>query len=155
MNVADNIAIKLGLNKSDLVLREGNPVKFISDVDNKEDYIINRINELKNIGYKTIAVISKTEEMSIKLNSRLKLKGLDIPNIMLDDDLNDSRYNICTISNGLAKGLEFDAVIISDASNNIYKDNSLDMKLLYVAITRALHSLDIIYDSNIAYQLEE
>ncbi len=155
MNVADNIAIKLGLNKSDLVLREGNPVKFISDVDNKEIYIINRINELKNIGYKTIAVISKTEEMSIKLNSRLKLKGLDIPNIMLDDDLNDSRYNVCTISNGLAKGLEFDAVIISDASNNIYKDNSLDMKLLYVAITRALHSLDIIYDSNIAYQLEE
>ena len=46
-----------------------------------------------------------------------------------------------------AKGLEFDAVIINDASSNIYDSNNKeDMHLLYVAATRALHELIILYD---------
>ena len=141
MNVADEVAKKMDLNPSELVLRQGSNVNFI-EPDNKEEYIINRINKLKE-KYKTIAIISKTDEESILLNERLKQKGLDIPNVTINDDLTDNKYNICTISNQLAKGLEFDAVIIGDAS--VYKDNSkLDLKLLYVAITRALHELDII-----------
>ena len=141
MHVADEIAKKMGLNESELVLREGSPVNFV-EPNNKEEYIIKRVNELKG-KYKTIAIISKTDNESKIFNERLKEKGLIIPNITLDDDLTDNKYNICTISNQLAKGLEFDAVIISDAS--VYNEHSnLDMKLLYVAITRALHELDII-----------
>ena len=131
----------MGLNESELVLREGSPVNFV-EPNNKEEYIIKRVNELKG-KYKTIAIISKTDNESKIFNERLKEKGLIIPNITVDDDLTDNKYNICTISNQLAKGLEFDAVIISDAS--VYNEHSnLDMKLLYVAITRALHELDII-----------
>ncbi len=141
MHVADEIAKKMGLNESELVLREGSPVNFV-EPNNKEEYIIKRVNELKG-KYKTIAIISKTDNESKIFNERLKEKGLIIPNITVDDDLTDNKYNICTISNQLAKGLEFDAVIISDAS--VYNEHSnLDMKLLYVAITRALHELDII-----------
>ena len=141
MNVADEVAKKMNLNSSELVLRQGPPVNFIKP-DNKEDYIIKRIDKLKE-KYKTIAIISKTDEESIKLNERLKAKGLNIPNVDINDDLTSTKYNICTISNQLAKGLEFDAVIISDAS--VYKDTStLDLKLLYVAITRALHELVIL-----------
>ena len=141
MHVADEIAKKMGLNESELVLREGSPVNFV-EPNNKEEYIIKRVNELKE-KYKTIAIISKTDNESKIFNERLKEKGLIIPNITVDDDLTDNKYNICTISNQLAKGLEFDAVIISDAS--VYNEHSnLDMKLLYVAITRALHELDII-----------
>ena len=141
MHVADEIAKKMGLNESELVLREGSPVNFVKP-NSKEEYIIKRVNELKE-KYKTIAIISKTDNESKIFNERLKEKGLIIPNITVDDDLTDNKYNICTISNQLAKGLEFDAVIISDAS--VYNEHSnLDMKLLYVAITRALHELDII-----------
>jgi DNA helicase-2/ATP-dependent DNA helicase PcrA len=44
----------------------------------------------------------------------------------------------------LAKGLEFDAVLIADATEESYMHNEhLDIKLLYIAMTRALHSLDI------------
>ena len=47
----------------------------------------------------------------------------------------------------MAKGLEFDAVIINDASSNTYDiTNKTDMHLLYVACTRALHKLEILYD---------
>ena len=41
------------------------------------------------------------------------------------------------------------------ASEKIYSsDNSLDMKLLYVAVTRALHELDIVYSGNLTKPLE-
>ena len=41
------------------------------------------------------------------------------------------------------------------ASEKIYSsDNSLDMKLLYVAVTRALHELDIVHSGNLTKPLE-
>lgn len=43
----------------------------------------------------------------------------------------------------LAKGLEFDVVIIANASKEMYKEKELDVKLLYVAMTRPLHELYI------------
>ena len=52
-------------------------------------------------------------------------------------------------------GSEFDVVIIADAEDEIYKyDNRLDMKLLYVSMTRALHKLELIYDANICRYLK-
>ena len=43
----------------------------------------------------------------------------------------------------LSKGLEFDAVIVTCIEDD-YACSNLDIKLLYVAITRALHKMDII-----------
>jgi len=45
----------------------------------------------------------------------------------------------------LAKGLEFDAVLIWNASDVEFKDNNFDAKLLYVALSRALYYLHILY----------
>ncbi|WP_278281323.1 ATP-binding domain-containing protein [Tepidibacter mesophilus] len=42
----------------------------------------------------------------------------------------------------LAKGLEFDTVFIVNIQEN-YMDTDLDIKLLYVAMTRSLHELHI------------
>ena len=55
----------------------------------------------------------------------------------------------------LAKGLEFDAVILSDASCEKYSLSDIDAKLLYVAMTRAMHILDIHYAGKISPLLEE
>ena len=42
---------------------------------------------------------------------------------------------------------EFDCVILDDVDNKNYDiNNILDMKLLYVGITRALHNLDVLYN---------
>jgi len=43
----------------------------------------------------------------------------------------------------MAKGLEFDAVIVTSLEED-YMEKDLDIKLLYVAMTRALHSLDVL-----------
>jgi DNA helicase-2/ATP-dependent DNA helicase PcrA len=37
--------------------------------------------------------------------------------------------------------LEFDAVIIANANADNYQLNDLDIRLLYIAMTRALHEL--------------
>ena len=62
-------------------------------------------------------------------------------NLIDKDNINfDSNINI--LPSYLSKGLEFDLVIIVNRNN--FKDNILDLKLLYVSMTRALHKLVII-----------
>ena len=92
--------------------------------------------------------------LSNQINKSLKDLEFPIPNISETDDLSEERFRICTISNQLSKGLEFDAVIINDASEDVYNSsNNLDMKLLYVAITRALHEIDIVYNGKLTAPL--
>lgn len=157
MNVADEVAANLGLGRSDLVVRSGEPVKFtnVETEDELVEYINNKLVEFKEKGYKTVAIISKTNLLSCYINDDLSFKGTIIPNVSLNDDMTKGNFDVCTISNQLAKGLEFDAVIINNANEQIYSsNNSLDMKLLYVAITRALHELDIVYTGELTNVLK-
>ena len=157
MSVADYVANYINLEKSELNVREGNKVKITKVNSNLvEDYIKDKINYYKDKGYKTIGIISKTDKLSLEINKKLSKIGIDIPNISIDDNLNDEEFNICTISNALAKGLEFDAVIIYNAEDDVYNSETiLDMKLLYIAITRALHELEIIYNNKVTKVLYE
>ena len=65
----------------------------------------------------------------------------------------------CTYSGGvailpsyLAKGLEFDAVVLTDAQN--YPLDNLSARLLFVSITRAAHKLDICWTGIISPLLD-
>lgn len=151
MEVADEVSESIGMIHSDLVVRHGKEVDFTPlEQQNIPSYIAGKIKEYKEKGYKTIAIISKTNLLSCYINDGLAELGVNIPNITLNDDLSEDNNKVCTISNQLAKGLEFDAVIINYANENIYSSSSnLDMKLLYVAITRALHELDIVYSGEL------
>ena len=147
MNIANKILEYIKLDVAQPVIRHGKDTEIIKTQNQYED-IINKIKEFINNNYNTIAVISKNEEESKKINKMLIDNNIESINITDEDTI----YNggICTISSSLAKGLEFDAVIISDASNNIYDDENItDMKLLYVATTRALHELVIMYKNNL------
>lgn len=44
----------------------------------------------------------------------------------------------------MAKGLEFDEVIIADADHESYR-TEYDRSLLYIACTRAMHELTLLY----------
>ncbi len=157
MDVADDVAESIGLERSDLVARHGDDVKFtaVEHDNNIPNFIAQKICEYKKKGYKSVAIISKTNLLSNYINDDLAALGVAIPNISENDDLSDDKFRVCTISNQLAKGLEFDAVIINNPNENIYSsDSNLDMKLLYVAITRALHELDIVYSGKLTRPLE-
>lgn len=157
MSVANSVSEHIGIEPSELSVRSGNKVIF--EKINKEkvaEIIKKKISLYKEEGYKTIAVISKYPLQSSYINDDLSFEGLFIPNITEKNDITLNENNICTISNYLSKGLEFDAVIINDASEFIYDSNNpADMKMLYVALTRALHKLDIIYTDEISKPLKK
>lgn len=156
MSVADEISTSIGLGKSEITIRHGKPIEFtpIDKQTNIYYHIIQKTNEYQQKGYKTIGIISKTDTVSKLINKELAKNGLVVPNIGLNDDLTEDKFKICTISNQLSKGLEFDAVIITNASEETYSSkNKLDMKLLYVAVTRALHEVDIIYNGELTKPL--
>ena len=158
METADDIAETINQSRSELGVRHGESVDILEANLESEipDLIISKINEYKDKGYKTIAVISKTDFLSKNINAALAKKGMVLPNVSVDDDLTDDNFKICTISNHLVKGLEFDAVIINNAGEHIYSsEKTLDMKLLYVAITRALHELDILYTGELTNPLHK
>ena len=68
----------------------------------------------------------------------------------------DSEYNggINIVPSYLSKGLEFDAVIITDADVNNYTKSEVDTKLLYVCITRAMNTLDIYHVNEVTELLK-
>ena len=55
----------------------------------------------------------------------------------------DTQYGggLTVLPASLVKGLEFDCVILADASETAYPDTELDARLLYVCLTRPLHKL--------------
>jgi len=90
----------------------------------------------------------------IELNKHFKEQGI-ASEIIYKDQKN---YNggVCILTSYLSKGLEFDVVIIADCDEERYNhEDILDMKLLYVSMTRALHKLELIYENNICKYLKE
>lgn len=134
------------------VLRHGDKPKFIDskkcdDKDIGKD-IINTINVLLEKGNKSIAIITKNEKRAKALHK--KLSEIDSRISLITSK--DKTYNsgICIIPGYLSKGLEFDAVIIENASEKEYSSNSpMDMKLLYVSTTRPLHNLVLYHDNDL------
>jgi len=53
----------------------------------------------------------------------------------------------------MAKGLEFDAVMVYGVDNDSY-NNDYDKRLLYIACTRALHRLSLYYTGKITKLLK-
>jgi len=97
------------------------------------------LTEFEKKNFKNIAIICKTVEDCIKMKEAI---GRDNIHIISDKD---SEYNggISVVPSYLSKGLEFDAVIITNADNYNYTSSEVDTKLLYVCITRAMNTLDI------------
>ena len=106
--------------------------------------INDRINTYIKQGYKSIAIIGKDMSECENLEKKLRTIRKDIKLIRGKD----SEYNsgISIVPSYLAKGLEFDCVLLSDVSKEKYGNNSLDIKLLYVSITRAMSKFDLFYE---------
>lgn len=126
---------KLGLPPANNVLRHGEKVDYYK---NKNVELVAEQLEILSKEYNNTAIICKDND---ELREAEKaLESLEL--IVLDENnttYSDIKKSLLTVQT--AKGLEFDSVIIYDHS--AYTDNSIDLKLLYVAKTRALHKLII------------
>jgi DNA helicase-2/ATP-dependent DNA helicase PcrA len=151
MMVANKITSNIGLNVATPVIRHGQDV-LVMQTQDKNNFIISNIKKWINNGYKTIAIICKDDQECQSIHN--VLKNNDIPSELITYAQAEYNGGVCILTSYLAKGLEFDCVIIFDASENIYPhDNIINMKLLYVAMTRALHELVILHDDKLTQYL--
>ena len=146
MNEANTIINKTVDNENIILAqpieRHGDKVEHwkIDSEDSKISKIYEIIKTHLEAGHINIAVITKDFDESIELHKKLTNYEVDIK--LISENLDKYTGGTIIIPSYLSKGLEFDSVIISDS--NKYSENILDTKLLYVACTRAMHTLDII-----------
>jgi DNA helicase-2/ATP-dependent DNA helicase PcrA len=116
---------------------------------NKEEEI-SKISELlgyfKTSPYRSLGIICKTEPLAHTLYEKLKDKQPDI--YFLSSRSIAFKKGIVVTSAPMAKGLEFDEVIIPHADDRNYR-TELDRGMLYVAATRALHRLSLTFTGRI------
>ena len=111
-----------------------NPSTLIKELEKKVD-------TLQGKGYKSIAIICKTRDAcnvvkkAFDKNKRHAVK-------ILDEKEEHYSAGVILVPSYFAKGLEFDAVVIVTLDER-YTKHPLDVKLLYVAMTRSLHQLDV------------
>lgn len=121
MAAANKVSGMYGFGMAQSFLRHGPEVSFIKyNIIN----LLEKIDTLKKSGYSNIAVICKSKKSIEKYVEDINVSGVSV------------------ITSYLSKGLEFDCCIVIDMDFD--RNNMLEMKLLYVAMTRALHELIIV-----------
>ncbi len=139
MDCANIVASHSNLILGQPVIRHGDEVILFEAKDEKahQKLLIQNAEELSQ-KFATTAIICKSEEECLKVSK--VLKGAGIKHSLFDEKQKISGIIVLTIHQ--AKGLEFDCVILNDCSKNNFDTNKLiDMKLLYVGLTRAMHKL--------------
>ncbi|MCA1926178.1 MAG: AAA family ATPase [Thiobacillus sp.] len=88
----------------------------------------------------SLAIIAKTQKQAARLHRSLAQGGVEAR--LLDADSAGFSTGVIVCTAHLAKGLEFDRVIVADVSAGNYR-TEMDRNLLYVACTRAMHRLTV------------
>lgn len=115
-------------------------IKIVNNNSERTQEIMNLIVSLENAGHQTIAIICKTEEETRYAYAELS-KNLDVQ--LMQKNTYSYNKGILILPSYLSKGIEFDAVIIFDASKETY-NRELERKLFYTACTRAMHELYLV-----------
>ena len=128
----------LKLNHVSAIRRSENIPVIKRDDRNIEKQLREDVNECEKYG-KSMAIITKNQEECDYIYEMLKDMGIS----KVDDSKKTFNRKFKVIPVYMAKGLEFDSVIIYTDKNNKYTED--EKYLYYVAITRAQHKL-IVYN---------
>jgi DNA helicase-2/ATP-dependent DNA helicase PcrA len=134
------------------VIRHGKNVKLIkaNDLHEEAKALDEFIESALSNGHRSIAVICKSRRGCEALKPLMKSQAH-----LLSGAEKDYPGGVLILPSYLAKGLEFDSVFIADASSDNYSSAPLDAKLLYIAMTRALHELAICFAGEITCLLDD
>ena len=138
------------------VLRHGDVPKLIKFEGNK-DFTF-KLDEIADYchtkGKESIAVIGRTYEECKKIKDILNKDSKFKWSLIKDTDKNVKLNNII-IPSYMTKGLEFDCSVIYNCTEENYGNNELDKKILYVALTRALHFEYVFYEGEASSLIKE
>lgn len=132
----------LGLDYVTAIRKENNLPVLLREESNLKDELQQDINKLKK-EYKSIAIITKTDEEAKKIYKLLKEENNNLS--LLESNTEKFNRNLIVVPAYTAKGLEFDSVIIYTEKENKYTQE--EKYLYYVACTRCQHQL-IVYNQN-------
>ncbi|MGG5791678.1 HelD family protein [Bacillus cereus] len=148
--IIKNAEIPVGLATP--VFRSGEDVKVIR-AEAQFIEVLKTLQHLQNEDVKTIAVIGRTDDECRDIYEKLTNAGLTVNFIEADQSKYEGGISVVPVY--LAKGLEFDAVLLIDVDEEHYKNTKHDAKLLYVGCTRSLHDLWIFYSGEASPLIKE
>ena len=93
--------------------------------------------------YKSLGIVCKTESQAREMADKLQIPDIHF----LSNQSTAFVQGIVITSAHIAKGLEFDEVIIPQVDDKNYH-SEIDRSMLYVAVTRAMHRLTLTYSRN-------
>ncbi|HYK75310.1 MAG TPA: RNA polymerase recycling motor HelD [Pseudoneobacillus sp.] len=144
MNLANEILKILGqdLPKVQPVIRHGEKPRYKridpSNVEQVSQFLEHDISSLKKDELNSIAIIGRTDKECQRIYQMLENSHLPIQ--LLEEKEDMKKGNVVILPSYLSKGLEFDAVLVVSLVEP-FSEIDLDIKLLYVAMTRPMHRL--------------
>ncbi|QGH36142.1 AAA family ATPase [Gracilibacillus salitolerans] len=114
-------------------------LKQVADHVELHSSIASKVAGLRSLGLNSIAIICKSAEESISAYE--SLASINEIKLLKSNSI-EYEQGVVVVPSYLSKGIEFDAVIIYDASEQVYGDESL-RRVFYTACTRAMHYLQL------------
>lgn len=125
------------------VLRHGTVPECTVFATDKERYAALRKQALQWMeeGYHTIALIEKTQAGAERLYRLLKD---ELPVRLMREEDEQYQGGLLILPAAMVKGLEFDCVLVCNASQQQFGDDPFLCRMLYVMLTRPLHRLRVL-----------
>lgn len=151
MNTANEVIKKYlppGVALAKPVIRHGEKpdIKQFCSAEEITGAVKKQIKKLQTGGYKSISLICKSMDECKRVKKYFDKDGGISARILTGEEVEYSG-GVMLVPSYVAKGLEFDVVFIINIED-VYSSEDIDVKLLYVAMTRAMHKLYVYYKGN-------
>jgi len=131
------------------VLRHGRKPN-VARFDGADDFaglIAGVVGDVEKLNKKSIAIIGRNLSECRRISEMLKKRSSVKWELVKEND-RKLKLDKIIIPAYLTKGLEFDCTVIFDCSDKAYTESELDKRMLYVALTRALHMEYVFYEGS-------
>ena len=102
------------------------------------------LDDVDGAEFQSAEVICKTAVSAQRIAAQLET-CLRTPFALITHATDARAADIVVLPGYLAKGMDFDVVVVVGVDDRTYPDAPLDARLLYVAVTRALHRLYVLW----------
>lgn len=141
---------KIGLNVDvEAIARHGQKPKVhkFKSEETELEFVLSSVQEFRDSSHNSMGIICKTQEQANEIYDMIKRGGVVVS--LLDARTAVFSGGLAITTSHLAKGLEFDSVLVPFANAKVYQGIA-DRQMLYVACTRAMHELSLTYSGELS-----